>query len=78
MQGYYEAMVKEFGDLSMVPAIRAGRALTNEDRAVIDRLAYKNPKGFAQGYVFQAVRIMDKGLTLEPFRGHGPGTLAGC
>lgn len=67
VESYYDSLVKEFGDLSMVPAIRAGRALTNEDSAIVNKLAYKNPKGCEYGFVFQAVRTMDKGLKLEPF-----------
>ncbi len=68
MQTYHAALIQQFGELSMVPAIRAGRALTNEDNAILDRMSYKNPKGREAGYVFQAVRIMEKGLELEPFK----------
>lgn len=69
MQGYYEKLRAMYGDLSVVPDIRAGRMLTNEDASIWHNLQYsKRPREYEAGCTAQAVRIMDQGRELTPFR----------
>lgn len=69
MQGYYEQLRAQYGDLSCVPDIQAGRMLTNEDSTIWHALQFsKRSREYEACYTAQAVRIMDQGLELIPFR----------
>lgn len=53
---------------TMPMAIASGRALTREDSLIIHNLQYRNSRGDLAGCIAQAVRIMDQGRVLEPFK----------
>lgn len=68
MHNYYQKLRAQFGPFSIVPDSQTGRCLTREDSEILHRLQYNNSRGALTGCVAQAVRIMDQGRVLEPFR----------